>query len=188
MVCVFLQSALWGFNGGTTKLGNPYRAINVDVLHQGDIGIFKTLVSILRDMSNEGAVCTSKAISELDKRLATIQKESRYSHYRVPGTDKGGYFSSNANFAAFEHRAIMQVKHNCSLHLVIVFSPYFFYHTYKVHCSMNSEQVIVFCLINLFEDDVIKAFVLFLKWYKLASRSPEHTNNSLELMDDIMNR
>jgi hypothetical protein len=54
MVYVFLQSALWGFNGGTTKLGNPYAAINVDVLHQTDIGIFKTLVSILRDMYSEG--------------------------------------------------------------------------------------------------------------------------------------
>jgi len=28
---------------------------------------------------------------------------------RVPGTDKGGYFESNANFAGFEHRAVMQV-------------------------------------------------------------------------------
>jgi hypothetical protein len=62
MVYVFLQSALWGFNGGTTKLGNPYAAINVDVLHQANIGIFKTLVSILKDMSSEGAFCTSKAI------------------------------------------------------------------------------------------------------------------------------
>jgi hypothetical protein len=90
LVCVFLQSVLRGFNGGTTKLGNPYATINVDVLHQADIGIFKTLVSILRDISSEGAVCTSKAIFELDKHLATIQKESRYYHYIVPNTNKEG--------------------------------------------------------------------------------------------------
>lgn len=142
LVCVFLQSALWGFNGGTTKLGNPYAAINVDVLHQADIGIFKTLVSILRDMSSEGAVCTSKAIFELDKRLATIQKESRYSHYRVPGTDKGGYFNSNANFAAFEHRVVMQVRSTCISfvsYLVIFFSMHYFYNTYKdiIVCVLN---------------------------------------------------
>jgi len=49
-------------------------------------------------------------------------------------------------------------------------------------------QVIVLCLVGIYKDDVIKAFVLFLKWYKVATRSPEHTRESLAEMDNLMIR
>ncbi len=76
------------------------------MLHQSDLGIFKTLVNILRSISSP------KVHSQLDERLQEIKKRSRFSGFRIPGNDKGGYFSSQANFAAFEHRAIMQVFHS----------------------------------------------------------------------------
>ena len=104
-----LQSVLWGFNGGETELGNPYQAIHVDILHQTDIGIFKTLVSCLKEMADGGEALTRKAFIEMDRRLLHLKKETRFSEFRIPGNDKGGYFTSNANFAAFEHRAVMQV-------------------------------------------------------------------------------
>lgn len=77
------------------------------MLHQADLGIFKTLVDILIE------VCKSmqrNPLLVLDERLAMMKKSSRFFQFRIPGTDKGGYFSSNANYAAFEHRAIMQVS------------------------------------------------------------------------------
>lgn len=40
------QCALWGFAEGDAAFGNPYRAVNVDMLHQSDLGVFKTLVDI----------------------------------------------------------------------------------------------------------------------------------------------
>jgi hypothetical protein len=36
-----------GFCGGDTEFGNPYCAINVDMLHQADLGVFKTLMDIV---------------------------------------------------------------------------------------------------------------------------------------------
>ncbi len=102
-----LQCALWGFNGGETEWGNPYKAIHVDMLHQADLGVFKTIIDILRGIVL--ASINSKIFSSLDQRLFHIKKHSRYPSFRIPGTDKGGYFSSNANFAAFEHRSVMQV-------------------------------------------------------------------------------
>jgi hypothetical protein len=104
---IFSQCALWGFKAGETTIGNPYRAIHVDIMHQSDLGIFKTLVEIVRSMAISSA-CQSH-LRVLDDRLLLIKKTSRYSSFRIPGTDKGGYFRSNANFAAFEHRAVLQV-------------------------------------------------------------------------------
>ena len=101
------QCALWGFAGGDTEFGNPYKAVNVDMLHQFDLGVFKTLVDILRSI----AVSTSTTIlPELDRRLLCIKNSSRFSKFLVPSTDKGGYFSSNSNYATFEHRSVMQVS------------------------------------------------------------------------------
>jgi len=77
-----LQCALWGFNGGNTEFGNPYLAIQVDVLHQTDVGIFKMLIGILRCMASDGDLTYSKAMKELDRRLLVIKKEARHAHYR----------------------------------------------------------------------------------------------------------
>ena len=103
-----MKCALWGFNGGTTPLGNPYLAIHVDTLHQSDLGIFKMIVGILRDM----AAVNPRAckLKEMDRRLSYIKKNCRFSAFRIPGNENGGYFVSQANFAGFEHRAIMQVR------------------------------------------------------------------------------
>jgi len=77
------------------------------MLHQADLGVFKTIIDILRGIAL--ASINSKILSSLDQRLFHIKKHSRYQSFRIPGTDKGGYFSSNANFVAFEHRSVMQV-------------------------------------------------------------------------------
>jgi len=36
---------------GDTKFGNPYLAINVDMLHQVDLDVFKRLMDIVQDIS-----------------------------------------------------------------------------------------------------------------------------------------
>ena len=95
--------------GGETEFGNPYRAINVDMLHQANLGIFKTIVEIVQNM---GKQLTSNPLLELDRRLMIIKETSRFFQFQVPGTNKGGYSSSNASYAAFEHRCIMQVSSN----------------------------------------------------------------------------
>lgn len=100
---------MWDFAAGNTDFGNPYLAINIDMLHQADLGIFKTLMDIVISVSKE---LREDPLPVLDKRLATIKNCGRFFQFRVPGTDKGGYFCSNANFAAFEHRSIMQVSFN----------------------------------------------------------------------------
>ena len=44
-----MQCALWGFNKGETEYGNPYLAVNVDMLHQADLGLFKTIIGIFKE-------------------------------------------------------------------------------------------------------------------------------------------
>lgn len=102
-----MKCALWDFAGGDTEFGNPYLAINIDMLHQADLGVFKTLMNIVQDMSKELDV---NPILELDRRLSVIKVSERFFEFQIPGSDRGGYFTSNANFAAFEHRSIMQVS------------------------------------------------------------------------------
>ena len=62
--------------------GNPYLAIQVDVLHQTNVGIFKMLIGILRSMASGGDIMHSRAIKELDRRVLVIKKEARYAHFR----------------------------------------------------------------------------------------------------------
>ena len=38
-----MQCALWGFARGDTSFGNSYLALNVDMLHQANLRVFKTL-------------------------------------------------------------------------------------------------------------------------------------------------
>jgi len=45
----------------------------------------------------------------LDRRLATIKICNQFFQFLVPSIVKGGYFCSNANFSAFDHRSIMHV-------------------------------------------------------------------------------
>ncbi len=55
------------------------------------------------------ASINSKILSSLDQHLFHIKKHSRYPSFWILGIDKGRYFSSNANFATFQHQSIMQV-------------------------------------------------------------------------------
>ena len=79
------------------------------MLYQADLEIFKTIVEIVQNM---GKQLTGNPLIELDRRLMIIKETSRFFQFRVPGTDKGGYFFSNASYAAFEHRCVMQVSSN----------------------------------------------------------------------------
>jgi hypothetical protein len=60
-------------------------------------------------MVDGGFSLKRKACTEMEMRLLKLKKEAWFSEFIIPGNNKGGYFTSNANFAAFEHRAIMQV-------------------------------------------------------------------------------
>ena len=53
-----MQCALLGFNKGETKYGNPYLAVNVDMLHQTELGLFKTIIGILREIGKERSPTT----------------------------------------------------------------------------------------------------------------------------------
>jgi len=64
---ILWDSALWGFNGDMTPLGNLYLSIRVDVLHQSDIGIFKMLVDILHRL------VSPYVVQVLDDRLMVIK-------------------------------------------------------------------------------------------------------------------
>ena len=116
-----------------------------------------------------------------------------YYFSKIPGTDKGGYFGSNANLAGFEHRAIMQV---CFYFLLPSWTLNIFLKVLLVNIILVLKfllllyhfQVIVLCLVGIYKDDVIRAFVLFLQWYKVATRSPKHTQDSLAKMDELMIR
>ncbi|KAG0595978.1 hypothetical protein M758_UG213700 [Ceratodon purpureus] len=147
-----IQCALWGFNGGDTTMGNPYLAIHVDILHQSDLGVFKMIVGIIRDMASISP--RERKLQELDRRLLYIKQNCRFPAFRIPGNEQGGYFVSQANFAGFEHRAVL--------------------------------QVIVLCLVGLFDDTIISAVVSFSEWYSNACRSTSHTSTSLRHMDGLM--
>jgi hypothetical protein len=69
---------------------------------------------------------------------------------------KNGYFTSNAKYAGFEHRAIM--------------------------------QVLMFCLVGLYNLNIIEVLALFVEWYSLPYRSSEHIDGSLHKMEITMNR
>ena len=76
------------------------------MLHQADLGVFKTLMDVAREISKE---LMPNPIPILDRRLAMLKDSDRFHLYRIPGNERGGYFTSNANFATFEHRSVMQV-------------------------------------------------------------------------------
>jgi hypothetical protein len=94
-----------GFSGGEINWGTPYKRIHVDMLHQVDLGVFKTIIDILRRIALVSI--NSKIFSSLNQCPFHIKKHSKYPSFRILGTNKGGYFSSNANFVAFEHQFVM---------------------------------------------------------------------------------
>ena len=48
------------------------------------------------------------------------------------------------------------------------------------------SQVIVFRMVDLFDQDIITAVVQFLTWYQMACRLREYTEQSLRRMDYLM--
>jgi hypothetical protein len=95
------QCELWGFNDGKTKWGNPYCVIHVDMLHQFDLGVFKTLVDTIWNILFTNF---SKVLLELNKYLFETKARSCFPRCYVPNVNKKGYFSPNEKFATFEHR------------------------------------------------------------------------------------
>ena len=63
------------------EFGNPYCAINVDMLHQVNLGIFKIIVDIVQNM---GKQITWNPLSELDRRLMIIKETLQFLKFRVP--------------------------------------------------------------------------------------------------------
>ena len=74
-----LKCAPWDFAGGDTEFGNPYLAINIDMLHQADLGVFKTLMNIVQDMSKELDV---NPIPKLDRRLSVIKESACFFEFQ----------------------------------------------------------------------------------------------------------
>jgi hypothetical protein len=87
-------------------MGNPYHSIHVDMLYQSDLGVFKTLVDIIRDIL---ATSTNyvNVLLELDKCLFLIKVKACFLRFCVLSINKRRYFSSNANFVAFGHHLEM---------------------------------------------------------------------------------
>jgi len=95
------QCELWGFNDGKTKWGNPYCVIHMDMLHQFDLGVFKTLVDTIWNILFTNF---SKVLLELNKYLFETKARSCFPRCYVPNVNKKGYFFPNEKFATFEHR------------------------------------------------------------------------------------
>jgi hypothetical protein len=49
-------------------------------------------------------------------------------------------------------------------------------------------QVIVFITMDLFQPKFMQSMVMYLKWYKVACRTKEHTYKTLEDMTILMKR
>lgn len=112
---VLLQCALWGFNGCDTSWGNPYRAVHVDMLHQTDLGVFPVICTAVVQAAEAGG--NGKASKLIERNLMRMKAGCRWPDLRIPGTEHGGYFTteSRSKFAAFEHRAIMQASFSRSI-------------------------------------------------------------------------
>lgn len=67
-------------------MGNPYQSIHVDTLHQSDIGIFKMIVGIYREIAE--TTPGLRILEKLDQRLSQIKHGCRYPGFRIPGMIK----------------------------------------------------------------------------------------------------
>lgn len=47
-------------------------------------------------------------------------------------------------------------------------------------------QVVVFCMVGLYEDDIILAISSFIDWYEIACRKKEYSEATLNEMDQLM--
>lgn len=143
-------------------MGNVYRALQPDKMHQFELGLFKTFIGILRNMSATSSSGTRvavipRALEILDERMTVLGYDHRYSEFRLPACGgRTGYFVSNATFEAFEHRSVL--------------------------------QVIVPLLVGVFPTYIVQIAIDMWDWYTIAFRTPEHTDESLQRMDQLMSR
>jgi len=79
------QYTPWDFAGGDIKFGNPYLAINVDMLHQADLGIFKVLMNIVQDALKK---IDPNSISELNRKLAVIKEPACFFKFHVSKSNR----------------------------------------------------------------------------------------------------
>ncbi len=119
----------------------------MDILHQAYLSVFKTIIDILWGITL--ASINSKILSSLDQCLFCIKKHSRYPSFQILGTNKGGYFSSNANFATFEQRFVMQVL--SILHLVNILVGAFWILKGSLWLPWNMCGLIVFMNMSFFK-------------------------------------
>ena len=106
-----MQPAIYGFSGDNEAWNQPHERVQVDILHQSDIGVFPTLMDavIIAGVGSSG----TRLAKDIEANLMEIRATCRFADLRIPGSDKGGYFTSKSRskFAGFEHRGIMQVRH-----------------------------------------------------------------------------
>ncbi|CAI5461531.1 unnamed protein product [Closterium sp. Yama58-4] len=96
-----IQTAATDTLAQQTEWGNVFLACVADILHALDFGVFGHSTSCLV----EGKSKPEKR--EWEGRKKSYKKDTRSTVLRIPGGSS--YFRSAANYAAFEHRAMMQV-------------------------------------------------------------------------------
>jgi hypothetical protein len=61
-------------------MGNPYRCLHVDIMHQSDLGVFKTLVDILCILAGPSTI-ESGSLHLMDKCLLCTKNTSHYQKF-----------------------------------------------------------------------------------------------------------
>ncbi|CAI5484419.1 unnamed protein product [Closterium sp. Yama58-4] len=95
------QCVLSRWNFSHTTWGNPFGACVADIMHVLDSGM------ALHMLENHIAVLSKPEWRDVERRKKTIKGETPSVILRLPGGSS--YFMSGANYAAFEHRSMMQV-------------------------------------------------------------------------------
>ncbi|CAI5969399.1 unnamed protein product [Closterium sp. NIES-64] len=99
--CLHVQCVLRRWNFSDTEWGNPYGASVADTIHVLDSGVALHMIE-----------CHIDTLSKPERRVVegrkkTTKTETPSTVLRLPGGTS--YLASGANYAAFEHRAMMQV-------------------------------------------------------------------------------
>ncbi|CAI5487279.1 unnamed protein product [Closterium sp. Naga37s-1] len=95
-----MQCVLSRWNFSHTTWGNPFGACVADIMHVLDSGM------ALHLLENNIAVLSKPGRRDVERRKKTTKGETPNVLLRLPGGSS--YFLSGANYAAFEHRSMMQ--------------------------------------------------------------------------------
>ncbi|CAI5459074.1 unnamed protein product [Closterium sp. Yama58-4] len=96
-----VECVLSRWNFSHTTWGNPFGACAADIMHVLDSGM------ALHMLENHIAVLSKPERRDVERRKKTTKGETPSVILRLPGGSS--YFMSGANYAAFEHRSMMQV-------------------------------------------------------------------------------